>query len=405
MITLVLYGFFKKKDYVMIHRLSLPLQLIIMIALTLMFGNYLSETIVRSIYTMSMFFKEILSFLLPFIIFTFVFTGIISLKKNAPAILAILIGAIFLSNACVALIAYGVSKLILPSLVSTVCLGGGLECVHNLEPFYRLELPQLFRSDYALFLAVILGIVFTFIPIVHVERGIRNFKEALEHFFTYVFIPFLPLYVIGFLLKIHYEGVLVRLIQNYGGAFFLIVVLQLLCLSVVYIIATGFDIKKAIDAMRVAAGSYLTAFSTMSSTATVPVSIKAAIENTGNTSLSQMAMPIMANVHLMGDAISTPILALVTMLLFFGKLPVLGVYVIFAWKFCWSMFAVSGVPAGGIVVMIPVLQFYLGFTPEMIGIMMTLYILLDSFGTAANVMGDGGLVIIVDKIIKKLKLV
>lgn len=389
----------------MLHRLSLPLQLIIMIILTVCFGSYLPETFIRALYTMSIFFKEILSFLLPFIIFTFVFTGLISLKRNAPIILAVLIGIIFLSNASVALIAYGVSKLILPSIVGTLCLGGGLGCERTLEPLYTIQLPQLFRSDYALMLAIIFGLVFTFIPLSHVEHGIRTFKEKLEYFFTYIFIPFLPLYVAGFLLKIHYEGVLLRLIQNYGSAFFLIVLLQLTCLAFVYLIAAGFDIKKAFAAIRVASGSYLTAFSTMSSTASVPVSIQAATINTGNSSLSNMAMPIMANVHLMGDAISTPILALVTMMLFFGQLPVLSIYLLFAWKFCWSMFAVSGVPAGGIVVMIPVLQSYLGFTPEMIGIMMTLYILLDSFGTAANVMGDGGLVIIVDKIIKKLRLV
>ena len=389
----------------MIHRLSLPLQLILMIAFTILFGNYLNETTIRSIYTMSMFFKEILGFLLPFIIFTFVFTGLISLKRNAPVVLALLIGCIFVSNMVVALLAYGVSKLVLPSIVGSICPGGGLECIRTLEPFYKLALPQLFRSDYALVLAVVLGVFFTFIPMGHVERGVRLFKEKLEYFFAYIFIPFLPLYVAGFLLKIQYEGVLIRLMQNYGGAFVLIVALQLICLGLLYWIAAGCNVKKTIEHIRVAAGSYLTAFSTMSSTATVPVSIQAATLNTGNSSLSNMAMPIMANVHLMGDAISTPILALVTMMLFFGKLPLLGVYLLFAWKFCWSMFAVSGVPAGGIVVMIPVLQSYLGFSPEMVGIMMTLYILLDAFGTAANVMGDGGLVIIVDKMIKKLKLV
>ena len=68
------------------------------------------------------------------------------------------------------------------------------------------------------------------------------------------------------------------------------------------------------------------------------------------------------------------------------------------------MFGVSGVPAGGIVVMIPVLQSVLGLTAEMTSIMMVLYILLDPFGTAANVMGDGALVMIVNKIVKKLKL-
>ena len=54
--------------------------------------------------------------------------------------------------------------------------------------------------------------------------------------------------------------------------------------------------------------------------------------------------------------------------------------------------------------MTPILISQLGFTPEMVSIITTLYFLLDAFGTAANVMGDGALVIIVDKVLKKLKI-
>lgn len=388
----------------LLPRLSLPVQLGIIILATLLFGSYLPHVVIQFFYTISLCFKEILGFLLPLIIFTFVFIGLISLKRNAPLVLALLIGSIFLSNGFAVLFTYGVSLLVLPSLVGSLCVDG-LTCNKVLEPLFTFTLPKLFRADYALLAAIVLGLIFVFIPMGHVERGIARLKNNLEHFFTYIFIPFLPLYVFGFLLEIQYQGVLLNLIKNYGGAFFLIVILQWTLLFFMYWLATQFDFAKTMKALRNAAGSYLTAFSTMSSTATVPVSIKAAEANTGNSSLAHVAMPIMANVHLLGDAISTPILAMVTMLLFFGKLPSLGIYLYFAWKFCLSMFAVAGVPAGGILVMIPVLQMYLGFTDEMIGVMMTLYILLDSFGTAANVMGDGALVIMVDKMMKKLKLV
>jgi Na+/H+-dicarboxylate symporter len=388
----------------MLSRLSLPVQLCIIILATLLLGSYIPEIAIRFFYTVSLCFKEILGFLLPLIIFSFVFMGLISLKRNAPFILAILIGSIFISNGCVALLTYAISCLVLPSIVGTVCIEG-LSCGRTLEPLLTFTLPKFFRADYALFAAIILGLLFAFIPMGHVERGIARLKEKLEHFFTYIFIPILPIYVFGFLLEIHYKGVLLNLIKNYGGAFFLIVLLQWALLFGMYWLAMQFDYAKTKQAIRNALGSYLTAFSTMSSTATVPVAIKAAEINTGNSALANVAMPIMANVHLLGDAISTPILAMVTMLLFFGKMPTLALYIYFAWKFCLSMFAVAGVPAGGILVMIPVLQMYLGFTDEMIGIMMTLYILLDSFGTAANVMGDGALVIMVDKVIKRLKLV
>ena len=85
--------------------------------------------------------------------------------------------------------------------------------------------------------------------------------------------------------------------------------------------AEGFSIKKAWRAIKIALPSYITAFSTMSSAAAIPVSIQSAEENTGNPELAGVAMPIMANVHLLGDSIVTPILAMVTMMVFHGVLP------------------------------------------------------------------------------------
>jgi Na+/H+-dicarboxylate symporter len=45
-----------------------------------------------------------------------------------------------------------------------------------------------------------------------------------------------------------------------------------------------------------------------------------------------------------------------------------------------------------------VLQSMLGFNEEMIGLMIALYITMDSFGTACNVTGDGAIALVVDKI-------
>ena len=48
-----------------------------------------------------------------------------------------------------------------------------------------------------------------------------------------------------------------------------------------------------------------------------------------------------------------------------------------------------------------VLATMLGFTAEDQALMISLYIAMDSFGTACNVTGDGALAAIVDKINKK----
>ena len=143
----------------------------------------------------------------------------------------------------------------------------------------------------------------------------------------------------------------------------------------------------------------------MSSAAAIPVTVTAAKKNIDNPELADMAVPILANVHLLGDSISTPLLALVTLLIFKGCIPAFASYITFVFYFCVSMFAVSGIPGGGILVMIPILKKYLDFNPEMIAVITTLYFLLDCFGTAANVMGDGALIIMVNKVLKKLRII
>ncbi|HLS29852.1 MAG TPA: cation:dicarboxylase symporter family transporter, partial [Flavobacteriaceae bacterium] len=59
------------------------------------------------------------------------------------------------------------------------------------------------------------------------------------------------------------------------------------------------------------------------------------------------------------------------------------------------------VPGGAIMAAVGILQSMLGFNEEMMGLMIALYIAMDSFGTACNVTGDGAISLVVDKIMKE----
>jgi Na+/H+-dicarboxylate symporter len=390
----------KKIKQVLLPR-SLPLQLIGIIAAVLLFGSFIPTFVSRTIYTFSLCFKEVLGFLLPFIIFSFVTTGILSFKKKAPIVLAVMLTLIFISNGFVALLVYGIARLLLPTIDAALDVAQISSKAH-LSPLFDFSIPGLFSAEKVLLTSIVIGLFFSFIRVKAVEDLFGLCKRGIELFFAKLFIPLLPLYILGFLLKIQYDGIFVELFQHYGMAIVIIVAVQLVYLGWFYFLAENFSPSATKRAIHRALPSYVTAFSTMSSTATLPVSIPAAERNTGNKALAHIAMPIMANVHLLGDAIGTPILTLVSMMVFLQKVPTFFEYVSFVFYFCIAMFAASGIPGGGIIVMIPILKSLLGFTPEMISVIMTLYLLMDCFGTAANVMGDGALVIIVNKILKKL---
>ena len=65
------------------------------------------------------------------------------------------------------------------------------------------------------------------------------------------------------------------------------------------------------------------------------------------------------------------------------------------------MIAAPGVPGGAIMATLGVLNTILGFDESMQGLMVALYIAMDSFGTACNVTGDGAVALIVDRIAKR----
>jgi Na+/H+-dicarboxylate symporter len=379
---------------------SLPAQLLAVIAFVIFFGQYLPLNVIEASFTFSEAFKELLALILPFMVFFFVLSGILSFKKNAPAVLSVMLGTIFLSNGFVALLSFIVMNILAPT-ISCERLGVSFKPVHQVTSGFSLSLPFSLSAVHALIAAIAIGLLGSFVAL-GIDSAVTKGKNFIETVLQKIFIPALPLYVLGFLLKIRYEGQFSCLMRQYGSAFILIVSMQFVYLVWMYLLACGFDPKKSIIAFKNAFPSYLTAFSTMSSTATVPVAVKAATENTGNRPLADVAMPIMANVHLLGDSISTPVLAMVTMLIFHGALPAFTNYMMFVFYFCFTMFAASGIPGGGILVMIPILKSQLGFNPEMISIVLTLYFLLDPFGTAANVMGDGALVIIVNRILRRL---
>ncbi|MDP3787756.1 MAG: cation:dicarboxylase symporter family transporter [Candidatus Chromulinivorax sp.] len=387
----------------MFNKLSLPFKLFLVLIGVALFGHLVPETAIQFFYSMSLVFKECLGFLLPFIVFAFITSGILSFKKNAPVVLGILLTSVLVSNSIVAFFSYFVGKALLPLLAVKID-PVTLVATESMLPLFSIKLPVLFGSFHAMLAAVFCGISLSFYSIPHVEAGIKFLKNLIEMIINTLFIPILPLYVFGFLLEINHQGVFMQLFQTYGRTFALIIVLQIIMLFAIYFIAAGCNFIQAIRYIRVAMPSYLTAFGTMSSTATIPVTVQCTEKNTGNHALSAMATPILANIHLLGDAISTPILALVTLFIFKGALPAAGIYSIFVCYFCINMLAVAGIPGGGIIVMIPILKMVLGFDDMMISIITTLYFLQDGLGTAGNVMGDGALMIIINKILKRLRI-
>ena len=143
--------------------------------------------------------------------------------------------------------------------------------------------------------------------------------------------------------------------------------------------------------------AYMTALGTQSSAATIPVTLEQTIKNGVRPDLAGFVIPLCATIHLSGSTMKIVACAMAIMLMsgmdiHFGQLAgfimMLGI----------AMVAAPGVPGGAIMAALGLLQSMLGFDETAQGLMIALYIAMDSFGTATNVTGDGAIAVIVDRI-------
>lgn len=383
---------------------SLPFQLAFSIGLAFAASDFFSFDNVRFFFTISCFIKELLMAVLPFVVFSYITAAILDLEQRAPLLILSLLVLVLCSNALTVLISYGTSMTFLPWITTT-----GSDTVTGLietiSPLYILKIPQILSPDRTMLLGLSFGILFSFIKVPKVSAFISRMREFVNIALKRGFIPLLPLYVFGFVLKMAHEGSLEILMKNYGQVFLLTCALIIAFLCAQYLIAAEFNPKRFLSLLREMIPAGITAFSTMSSAATMPVTLAATEKNLGDPQFTQLVIPTTVNIHLLGDALSVPLIGIAMLMIAGFPLPTFESYLIFTFYFCLAKFSSAGIPGGGVIVLLPVLQSHLGLTPEMTSLVATLYILQDPIITATNVMANGAFALISHKICGKIRLV
>jgi Na+/H+-dicarboxylate symporter len=141
----------------------------------------------------------------------------------------------------------------------------------------------------------------------------------------------------------------------------------------------------------------ITGVGTMSSAAAMPLTILGVEKNSKHSDLARAIIPATVNIHLIGDCFAIPIFAFAVLKNFGIEQPDFAAYLIFACYFVLAKFSVAAIPGGGILVMLPILESYLGFQPEMMSLITALYILFDPVITPANILGNGAFALIISK--------
>ena len=208
------------------------------------------------------------------------------------------------------------------------------------------------------------------------------------------------MFIIGFVFKLEQDQLLAKALISFGPVFFVVIGAQIAWVTMTYFLYNNCNLQKALVCLKNVLPATITGFSTISSAASLPVLILCS-ENNADPEIVDTALPAAINIHTLGSAIGVTVLT-VTILEMFNMQIDFMTFVTFALLYALSKFSVAAVPGGVIVVVLPLLEQYLGFSPDMLGLITAMYMLFDPFGTAANVTANGSFVIMFDKLSKKV---
>ena len=379
---------------------GLILKLGLSIVLIMFLGEFVPEEIQRGFFTISILMKETLVFFMPLIVFAFIFACLSAFQKKAPLLILMILSFVVLSNFIFIQLGFFAGDIFLPHLGyhAANAIQKTTSSLPILEPFFTIPYPHLITTDMALLLGTLGGLYGAFWGNEKLAMWGDFLRNKIQSALTKIFIPLVPLYVIGFLFKIQHDDSLLEMFAGYGPMIGLIVVVQFFAILFFYFKANLGNFRNIKTSLRNVFPSGLVALSTMSSMATMPLTLEAAEKNTKNKALAQMMIPATANIHHVGDSVAVPILIAVVLAINGIDSMNYGTFLVFTMYYLVAKFGVPSVPGGELIVLFPILEGHFGFTDSMSGLLTTLYLLMDPFITVTNVLSNGALAIFMDKL-------
>lgn len=378
---------------------NLLFQLIITIILCLFYRNYVGINTIRFFLTISVLLRESLIFVLPFLVFSFVAVALLQFKQNHKFLILLLVPLVFMSG----FFHVFLSGILGYSMLSDIKTQETI-ITNEIIPFVQFELVNMNIIIIALAMGVAVGIYNSIYKHKLLETVLYGMRSLIIQFMQKFFIPLLPLFIVGFFLKLSYENQM----SGFVGANMFVFLKILLALFLYYLfwiyVAVGFKVGRSLEMLKNMLPAILTGFITMSSAIALPLSLNAAEKNTRNKNLSDTIMPLTLSLHLIGDTLLVPIMCMFVLLVFNHPLPTIYNFAAFSIFFIVNQFAGAGVPNATIMLLIPVLIKYWGYNDVMIAFVIAFYAIVEPISTAGNIAANNIFVVLVHKGLLKYNL-
>ena len=368
---------------------SLPFRLLLGIAVGILCGLVFSESVMKVIVTLQYIMGQLITFCVPLIIIGFIAPSITKLGANASRLLGVAVVIAYVSSICAAFMSVGAGYALIPHLSIDTSVAGLRELP---EVVFELNIPQIMSVMSALVLSILIGLAATWTKSQGFINLLAEFQNIVLDIVKKVIIPILPFYIAATFCNLSYEGMITRQLPAFLQIIVIVMLGYYIWLAVLYLLAGAYSGKNPWEVLRHYGPAYLTAVGTMSSAATLAVALDCARKSKVlRKDMVSFGIPLFANIHLCGSVLTEVFFVMTISKILYGSVPSLGTMVLFCLLLGIFAIGAPGVPGGTVMASLGLITGILLFQNDGTALMLAIFALQDSFGTACNVTGDGAL--------------
>ena len=379
---------------------KLIFQLIIAIILGVLLGKLANAPVISVVNAVKGILSQLINFCVPLIILGFVTPAIISLKENAGKVLTLTLIICYLSSIGAAFLSTFAGYSIIPHLN----IISDLSNTTALPPaVFKLDINPIIPVITALVSSIMFGIAALKTEAPAFSKFFRELNQIVLFIAEKFVVRILPIFILSTFATLTYEGNIINNFPVFIKVIIIVMIGHFIWMTFMYSLAGGISRTNPLKVVRNYFPAYMTAVGTMSSAATLSVALQCASKApTLDPKIRDFAIPLCSNTHLCGSVLTETFFVMTVSKILYGQMPSLVSMVTFCLLLGIFAVAAPGVPGGTVVASLGLITSVLGFDDAGTALMLSIFALQDSFGTACNVTTDGAIALMVTGFMKKV---
>ena len=368
---------------------SLPVKLLIGIIIGIIFGQIFPENVMSVVVPLKNILGQVINFVVPLIVIGFIAPSITKLGNNASRMLGVALMVAYTSSVLAAILSMGAGYAIIPNLPVVSEIEGLKELP---EDVFGLTIPQIMNVMSALAFSILIGLAAIWTKAKTIITILDEFQNIVLAIVSKIIIPILPVFIAFTFTCLSYDGTITKQLPVFVSAVVIVMLGHYIWLTVLYVVAGVYSGKNPIEVVKHYGPAYITAVGTMSSAATLAVALRCARKSKVlREDMVDFGVPLFANIHLCGSVLTEVFFCMIVSKVLYGTLPDIQTLVLFCVLLAIFAIGAPGVPGGTVMASLGLITGVLGFGDDGTALMLAIFALQDSFGTACNVTGDGAL--------------